>query len=139
MPTPIREQLIDAIRSQVGGVYAVDTTLALAQAPITVVAEDAETAAENEYGVTEIELPIAVARAEEATDSVDLNAMRVQANEILAGIIADVFAGGDFSGLARSTVYTGGGIQIEAGRLCAAEAQFNIRYTIAYGDPFNTE
>ncbi len=142
MPTAIREQLLDNIASQVSARYGVDTTIDLAQASkelVTVLSDEGETAADDAYGLTDYEMTIAIARGEPATEPATLESMRAQASQLLAQIIVDVFTDETFGGLAVDASYIAGGISVEAAKVCAAEAQFTVRYSTVRGDPFNQE
>lgn len=135
MPIPIREQLLSAITTAVGGVYDVPAPEDERDAPLTVVADDIEESAVGAYGEQAILLPVTVGRAELATGT-DRDELRAQAHLMLAGIIEQMFADQTFGELADGVDYTGGGIQTEVGKFIFAEAQFSVRYHTVRGNPY---
>lgn len=135
MPTSIRERLLSAITTAVGGEYGVPAPELDRDLPICIVQDGEETSSPDQYDSDVIELPIAVAKAAVAT-STDKSAMREQANELLASIRAAMFADETFGNLADGVEYTGGGIQTELAKICFAEAQFTVRYHTVRGDPY---
>jgi hypothetical protein len=139
MPTSIREQLLQAIATAVSGDYGIPAPEDERELPVCIVAEGDETASPDQYGSEVMELPIAVARAAEAVSSTDRDAIRAQANELLAQIRVDMFADETFGNLANSVEYAGGGIQSELGRIVFAEAQFIVRYSTVRGDPYTID
>lgn len=136
MPTSIREQVLDALTSAVGGVYALETPDDERDLPVTALRDDQE-AAEESYGVTNVTMPVAVARAEAAT-SQDRNAMRTQCDAIHAALIAEVSASSALKLLIDGVDYTGGFIQA-VGDVCVAQANFNVRYHFVSGDPYTKD
>lgn len=138
MPTSIRERLLSAITTAVGGEYGVAAAELDRDLPICIVQEGEETSTPDLYGSDVIELPIAVAKAATA-DSTDKSAMRGQANELLASIRAAMFADETFGNLADGVEYTSGGIQTELAKICFAEAQFTVRYHTVRGDPYTLD
>lgn len=146
MPTSIREQLLSAITTAVGGEYGVPAPDDERDLPITIVQDGEEVATPTSYGGTDYEIPLVVARAEAAPASTEgqtrseyQNAMRGKCHEMLAAIQQEMFADETFSGLADGVDYTGGSIATEVGRLCFAEAQFSVRYRTVRGDPFSID
>jgi hypothetical protein len=138
MPVSIREQLLSAITTAVGGEYGVPAPELDRDLPICIVQEGEETSTADLYGSDVIELPIAVAKAASAV-STDKGDMRAQANELLASIRSDMFTDETFGGLADGVEYTGGGIQTELAKICFAEAQFTVRYHTVRGDPYTID
>lgn len=137
MPTPVRESIIAAIVTAVGGQYDVPAPEDERDLPLTVVADDVEVALESSYGEHRLSMPIAIARASEST-TIDRNLLRQQANAQLADIITEMFADETFGGLAEGVDYTGGGIETEVGKFVFAEARFNVRYSYQHGDPYTS-
>jgi len=135
VPVSIREQLLDAITTAVGGEYGVPAPESERDLPICIVQEGEDVASPNEYGYDTIEMTVAVAKAAVATDT-DKSVMRAQANELLATIHADMFTDESFGGIADGVEYIGGGIQTELAKICFAEAQFLVRYQTERGDPY---
>jgi len=133
MPVSIREQLLSAITTAVGGVFDTDLPTDERELPITLVADDAESATED-YDQIVARMPVAVARAAAATDR-DSGTQRAQANELLAALIGEMNTDETFGGLAQGTLYDGGGIAIN-NKFVAAEAQFTITYSYVRGDPY---
>lgn len=138
MPTSIREQVIAAIVSATGGEYGVPAPESERDLPITIVQDGPEEASTDAYGYTMAIIPVAVAEAVESTTT-DKDLMRIQANELLAGVIATMFADETFGGLADGVEYIGGGIQTEVGKFVFAEAQFAVRYHTVRGDPYTID
>jgi hypothetical protein len=102
--------------------------------------EEGEDAAENDqYGITNIEMPVAIAKAAAAAPQASRALLRAQANELLAQIITAMFSDETFTGLADGVQYTGGGILTEIGKLVFAEAQFTVRYHHVRGDPYTID
>lgn len=135
MPTSVREQLLDAITSRVGGEYGLPAPETEHDLPVTIVQDGPDVAADDVYNQTNVEMPVVVAKAVLATDR-GRDAMRAEANELLAGIISTVFTDETFGNLADSAEYTGGGIQAEVGKFVFAEAQFTVRYHHVRGNPY---
>jgi hypothetical protein len=139
VPTSIREQLLSAIATAVGGEYGIPAPEDERDLPVCIVAEGEETASPDGYGYEVMEMPVAVARAAASTSSTDRDAMRAQAHDLLAQIRVDMFADETFGGLADGVEYTGGGIQSELGKIVFAEAQFLVRYHTVRGDPYTSD
>jgi hypothetical protein len=138
MSVSVREQVIAAITTAVGGEYGVPAPELERDLPVCIVQDGQETSSPDNYGSDVIEIPIAVAKAAAAV-STDKGAMRAQANELLASIRADMFADETFGGLVDGVDYTGGGIQTELAKICFAEAQFTVRYHTVRGDPYTQD
>ncbi|RKZ55714.1 MAG: hypothetical protein DRQ44_17490 [Gammaproteobacteria bacterium] len=138
MTISIREQLLDAITTAVGGEYGIPAPESERDLPVTIVEDGPEGAETTAYNQTNIEMPIAVAKAASATSS-DRDTMRAQANALLQTIITTMFTDETFGSLADGIEYTGGGIQTEVGKFVFAEAQFIVRYHYLRGDPFTIE
>jgi len=146
MPSSIREQLLEAITTAVGGEYGIPAPDDERDLPVTIVQDGEETASPDQYGALVYEIPLVIARAESAPASTTgqtrteyQSAMRAKCHEMLATIQQHVFADESFGGLADGVEYTGGSIATEAGKLCFAEAQFTVRYQTVRGDPFSIE
>ena len=133
MPVSIREQLLAAITTAVGGVYDTEIPTDERELPITLVFDEPESAEEN-YDETIITLPLSIAKAAVGI-SRDQTALRAQANELLAGIISAVIINETFGGLAQKASYEGGGIVLH-NKFIAAEAQFLIIYSYLRDDPY---
>lgn len=138
MPTPVRESLIAAIVTAVGGQYDVPAPEDERDLPLTVVADDIEVALDSSYGEHRLSLPITIARAAQSTSN-DRDVLRQAANTQLADIITEMFADETFGGLAEGVDYTGGGIETEVGKFVFAEARFSVRYHYQHGDPFTID
>ena len=129
----IRERVIAAIVTAVGGVYGLPAPEDDRDLPVTIVQDGADTATDS-YDTTVCSMPVNVARAEIATAPADRVAMRQQAHAALKELVADMYADTTFGGLANDITYTGGGISIDA-RMVMAEAAFTVRYSHARGVP----
>jgi hypothetical protein len=138
MPISIREQLLSAITTAVGGEYGTPAPEDERDLPITIVQDGPDQATPEVYGQTNVITVLAVASAAVAASN-DRDAMRAQANELLATIITDMHTDETFGALADGIEYTGGGIQTEVGKFVFAEAQFAVRWHHLRGDPFTTE
>jgi hypothetical protein len=138
MAVAIREQLLSAITATVGGEYGIPAPEDERDLPVTIVEDGPDVGTAENYNYTSIELPVAVATAEQAT-STDRDVMRAQANALLAGIITQMFADETFGALADGIEYAGGGIQTEVGKFVFAEAQFTVKYHYVRGDPYTID
>ncbi len=138
MPTSIREQLLDAITTAVGGEYGIPAPESERDLPVTIVQDGPDEAETTTYNQTNVVMPIAIGSAAVATSS-DKDTMRAQANALLAGIITTMFADETFGALADGIEYTGGGIQTEVGKFVFAEARFSVRFHFLRGDPFTID
>jgi hypothetical protein len=140
MPDPValREQILSALTTAVGGEYGLPAPEDERDLPITIVEDQPETAAEDQYGYSVITMPVVVASGAIAATT-DRDAMRAQANALLASIVQTVFADAPLGALVDGIQYTGGGIQTEVGKFVFAEAQFSIRYHTVRGNPFANE
>ena len=128
----IRERVIAAIVTAVGGVYGLPAPEDDRDLPVTIVPDDADEATTS-YDTTLCVMPLAVARAE-ASVSLTRADQRKQAHAALAAIVTAMHTDTSFGGLATGVDYTGGGIQIDA-RMVFAEAQFRVRYQHQRGAP----
>lgn len=138
-PVSIREQIMAALIAAVSGEYGTPAPEDERDLPITIVQETGlDVATQDEYGFTNVEIPVSVASAVIAASN-DRDAMRAQANELLASIISTVFADAPLGALVDGIQYTGGGIQTELGKFVFAEAQFSVRYHTVRGDPYTIE
>lgn len=139
MPTSIREQILAALTTAVGGEYGTPAPEDERDLPITIVQERGlDQADDDDYGYSNLIMPVSVASAAVAASN-DRALMRGQANELLASLIQTVFADSTLGALVDGIEYTGGGIQTEVGKFCFAEAQFNIRYHTVRGDPYTKD
>ena len=134
MANSIREQLLAAITLAVGGEYQTDIPTDERELPITLVADEVESAA-SDYDSVTIELPVAVARAAASAGRTG-DSQRAQANALLAEIISEMGVDETFGGLSLSTEYQGGGIALN-NTFVAAEAQFTVTFEHLRGDPYN--
>ena len=137
MTTAVRERLIAAIQTAVGGSYGLPVPEDERDVPVTIV-QDATDEAADAYGVTQLAMPLSVGRAEAAVGSTR-EALRAQAHAALAAIVAEMHADETFGGLADGIDYVGGGILIELGRFVFAEASFRVRYHHVRGDATTIE
>lgn len=136
MTLSIRERLLEAITTAVGGVYAEPDPVDERDLPFTLVVDQDETASLS-YDTITHQMPISIVRITAATVEHSGAALRTQANEQLAALMVAMHNAGDFSGLAVSAVYTGGGIAVEAGQNVFAQADYLITYNTVRGDPYN--
>ena len=137
MTAPVRELLLSAITAAVAGVYRVPTPDDERDLPLTFV-QDSTDDCETDYDFTRLVMPVAVARAELATHT-DRAEQRAQAHDMLAAIIAAMYADETFGGLAQGITLSAQGIQTELGKYVFAEASFQVRYQHVRGDATATE
>lgn len=126
MTAPVRERLLAAILTATGGEYGVSAPEDERDLPLTIVQDGTDTASTN-YDYTACAMPVSIARAEVATGSTR-DALRAQAHNALAALMAAMHTDETFGGLAVGVDYTGGGIQTELGKFVFAEASFVVRY-----------
>lgn len=138
MPTAIREKILAAITTTVGGEYGIPAPESERDLPVTIVQDGQDEAETTTYNQTNVLMPVAIASAASAT-SHDKDVMREEANALLAGIITTMFADETFGALADGIEYTAGGIQAEVGKFIFAEAQFTVRFHFLRGDPFTID
>lgn len=137
MTASVRERLLAAITTAVGGVYRVPTPDDERDLPLTFV-QDGNDDVETDYDFTKLLMPVAVARAELACSS-DRAAQRTEANAALAALIVAMYTDETFGGLAQGITLVGQGIQTELGKYVFAEASFQVKYQHLRGDPAATE
>lgn len=135
MPIPIREQLLSAITTAVGGEYGIPAPEDDRDLPITIVRDGEESATSSAYNRTDIAMELNIGRGAVAISD-DRDSLRSQAGSLLADIVVEMFTDETFGGLADSVEYSGGAIQAELGRLCLAEAAFTVHYHTVRGDPY---
>jgi len=128
----VRETLLAAILTAVGGSYGLAAPEDDRDMPVTIVQDGTDENAAS-YDTTLCLMPLNVARAELAT-STHRDAARQQAHAALQTLVARMHADETFGGLATGIDYTGGGIEID-GKLVFAEAVFRVRYQHARGQP----
>jgi hypothetical protein len=131
MATVIREQLIAAILTAVGGEYDIPPPEDERDVPLTIV-QDGTDEVSTTFDTNNVVMPLNIARAELAA-STDRDVMRAHANDMLGDIVAAMHVDETFGGLARGVDYTGGGIAMGSGALVFAEAAFRVRYSHARG------
>jgi hypothetical protein len=137
MPTPVREQLLAAVTAAVSGEFARTVPVSERELPVTIVQDGGETATTS-YDTTQIETEVVIARAEAATSG-DLEAMRAQANTVLADLITDMYADETFGALADGLDFNGGTINTQLGKMVFAEANFTLRWHHLRGDPYTID
>lgn len=138
MPVSVREQLLDAIITAVGGVYDVSAPDDERDLPLTVIADDIDSPRDGSYGEHALTLPVTIGRADKST-STDRDVMRAEAGELLANVIQEMYADETFGGLAEGVDFEGGGIETQVGKFVFAEARFEVRYHFQRGDPYTID
>lgn len=138
MAISIREQLLEAITTAVGGEYGIPPPSNEREMPVTIVKDIAEGAEDTEYGFSNITTQVAIGSAASATD-IDRDTMRAQANDLLAAIYSAMYDDETFGGLADRVEYSGGIINTELGRFVFAEGQFLVHWHHVRGDPFTID
>lgn len=127
MPDSIREQVITEIVAAFNAEYSLGDAFDDDQLPITVIADDPETASSEVHGRTDCEVPVNVASGVKVRTS-DPDELRKTCNGLLAAIQQVMVTLADASTLIDSAQYTGGAILPEPGNRCIAEAVYTVRY-----------
>ena len=133
MTACVRERLLSAIITAVGGQYGLPAPEDERDLPVTIVQDGSDEAATS-YDTTRLSMPVNIGRAE-AAGSGNRDDLRAQAHAALAALITAMHFDETFGGLALGIDYTGGGVQTEAGKFVFAEASFAVRYQHLRGQP----
>lgn len=136
-PVALRERLLAAITTAVDGVYRVPTPEDERDLPLTFVQDSTDDVVSG-YDYTTVATPVAVAHAAPAA-SADQALQRAQAHEMLADLVAAMYADETFGGLAQGVDLTGQGIQTELGKFVFAEASFRVTWRHVRGNPWLAE
>lgn len=137
MTAPVREQLLAALTTAVGGEYRLPSPDGERDLPKTFVQDSTDESGED-YDFTSHVTPVAVARIAEATGTTTAD-RRAQANEMLAELVQAMYADPTFGGLAQGVDMVGQGVQVELSKFVFAEASFRVRWRHVRGDPWATE
>lgn len=137
MPTPIREQILQAITDAVGGEYYADIPEDERDLPLTSVVDGEDEAATDAYGVTNVTTLVQVVRAQKA-DSREKSDMRAQCNGILADMVVELSSDSATKALVDGIDYISGAIVPESDG-CSGIASFNIRWHHVAGDPYTID
>lgn len=141
MTAPIREQLLAAITTAVGGEYSIPAPEDERDLPVTIV-QDGTDEAVAIYGVSAWVTPVAIATAQAAIDTSAMTptaaraALRGQAHQALADLVDALHVDETFGELAEDFDLVGQGIQTEIGRFVFAELQIRVRWQHARGNPY---
>lgn len=138
MPTPIREQILQAITTRVSGTRGLEQ-YDEQDLPFTVVIESDDTAEESDYDFVRVTMPVTIGRAKKV-DGNKSDDWYTQGNTDLADVIKEVYAGGDdLGGLADGIDYTGGSVDVltDGARGVIVQAFFNVRFTFLHGNPYS--
>lgn len=144
MPTPIREQLLAAIATSVGGEYGIPAPEDERDLPVTIV-QDGTDEAGGQYHTSAWVTPLAVATAQAAVDTSALSptaaraALRAQAHDMLAALNTALHADTTFGALADGFDEAGQGIQTEIGKFVFAELQIRVRWHHVRGNPYQID
>lgn len=133
MTDSVRERLMAAILTRVGGQYGLPEALDERELPATVV-DDGRDSVVQATGVTRLTMNVTICRAEPAV-STNPDAMRVQAHAALASLIVAMHADETFGGLAKGVEYLECAIAMDARRIVFAEAVFSVSYEHERGNP----
>lgn len=137
-PVSIRERILQALATRVSAQRGLDG-YDVADLPLTVIVEGADSENGSDYDLTQLIMPVTIARA--VTQSgVKADAWYTAANEELAKLIKSTFASDPtFGGLAKGMDYTGGeaGLITDGAKGVAVQIFVNIRYAFMHGDPYN--
>lgn len=131
-PIAVRERLLAAITTAVGGVYRVPSAEDERDLPLVFV-QDGPDEGSTDYDYTRLVMPVSVAAAAEAS-STDRAAQRAQAHELLADLVADMTADETFGGLAQGVELVGVSINTELGKFLFAESSWQVKYRHLRGD-----
>ena len=140
MPTPIRERLLAAITTAVGGEYSIPAPEDERDLPVTIVQDGADEAG-GSYGVVAWTTPVAIGRAAAAVDTSAMTptaaraALRAQAHDMLAALWVALEVDDTFGGLADGFDADGQSIQTELGQYVFAELAIRLRWHHARGKP----
>lgn len=134
MTAPVRERVLAALTAAVGGVYRMPSPEDERDLPLTFVQESADEVA-TDYDFHQAVMPVAVARAALAV-SPDLAAQRAQAHEMLADLVAELWADPTLGGLCTGPglQLAGQGVALDLGRLVFAEISLRVPYRTLRGD-----
>ena len=144
MPTAIREQLLAAITTAVGGEYGIPAPEDERDLPVTIV-QDGTDEAGGQYHTSTWVTPLAVATVQAAVDTSALTptaaraALRAQAHGMLAALNAALHADPTFGALADGFDEAGQGIQTEIGKFVFAELQIRVRWHHVRGNPYQID
>ena len=131
-PIAVRERLLAAITTAVGGVYRVPSAEDERDLPLVFVQDGPDEGSTN-YDYTTLVMPVSVATAAEAV-STDRALLRAQAHELLADLVADMQADETFGGLALGLELVGVSINTELGKFVFAESAWQVTYRHLRGD-----
>lgn len=138
--TPIREQILQALATRVGAIRALEG-IDVDDLPLTVLVEGEDTPGEEQYDMTPLTLPVTIGRAVEMT-GLKGDAWQTQANTLLADLIVEAYGTDEtLGGLADGIDYAGGtpDVLTDGASGVMAQANFEIRYAIARGNPYSQE
>lgn len=134
---PIRERILQALATRLNahrGLEAYD----IRDLPITVIVADEDSATESDYDMTQVSLPVTVARAIQVTGTKS-DSWYKEGEIAKAQLHKDIYTGGeDLGGLADGVDYTGGSVAVltDGARGCMVQVFVNIRYAHVHGNPF---
>ena len=140
MSLPIRERIIRALKARTGAVRQLPT-YDHADLPLTVIQAGEDSASENQYGMTNVTMPVGIARALNMS-GVKGDAWHQTLNKALADLIVEVFTGGDdLGGLAKGMDYVSGTTDLltEAAQGGGVAVTVNVRYAWVHGNPFSQD
>ena len=140
--TPIREQIIQALATRTGAVRFNDgQTISEMELPATVILVQADERGANGYDMTEMLMPVTIARAIGQTGLAG-DDWHVSANEALANLVKEIYTPDiDAGGLITQIVLTGQSydVQPDGAQGYVVQAELEIQYQFAIGDPFTQE
>jgi hypothetical protein len=137
----IREQLLAAITTAVGGEYSIPAPEDERDLPVTIVQDGTDEALAG-YGYCAWVTPVAIATAQAAIDTRAMSsteareALREQAHAMLAALHEALHADPTFGALADGFDDVSQGIQTEIGKFVFAELQIRVRWHHVRGNPF---
>jgi len=139
---PIREQIIQALASRTGAVRFNDgQTISEMELPATVILVEADQRGEAGYDMTEMVMPVTIARAIGQAGLAG-DGWHTSANEALADLVKEIHTPDiDAGGLIAQIVLTGQSydVQPDGARGYVVQAELEINYRFATGDPYTQE
>ena len=140
MSLTIREQIIRALTTRVGAVRRLemydDRDL-----PITVLQEGDDAASEGRYGLTNVTMPISVARALQISTAKG-DAWYTELNTALGNLIKELYTGGeDVGGLAHGMDFVSSSVDLltDGGVGAGVAVTVGVRYSFVHGNPFSQD
>lgn len=140
MSTSIREQIIQALATRVGAVRELQV-YDERDLPLTVISPGDESIADGRYGMTNVQMQVAIGRAIAIEGTKD-DAWHASLSAALADLTVEIYAGGDdLDGLADGIDYVSGSVDLltDGGVGAGVAVTVNVRYAWAHGNPYSQD